>query len=799
MNATGTPPHDSATVRRVADAVRPFKDTGFLLRSLLALGALLTLLYYLVQRGGDLPAALVANRVLLFILWYINVILIVTVLFILARSLIWLLLERRSGVLGASFKMKLVASAVGLSLLPVLILFPFATRLVVDSIESWFQLPIVDVVAEAASTAEALSRQIEVSNLRSAGRVLDSLRTIDLDDLDQRPLLQTALQDQRTEQGVDYLAVYDGTDFLHAVADPQMITAHPTFRRRFTRFLDEAIRRGRAIHVGDYLDVEGRLILAARALPREVDAADAAVADGADVADDADADDAAVGPSRPPTTVVVAGTVLPPDLAQKSENLLAAYQTYQQLSVQKDELRASYLLLLFMVTMLVVLAFTSISLRLARRVTHPIQALVEGTRRVRTGNLEQRVEVEAVDAELGVLVDGFNRMISELQRSRDELVNVNRRVTAERLQLAAVLQNVAAGVLAIDAAGRIATCNDTAQAILAQRAEDLIGHTLRAAWADEERAKLAAAVLAAEPPAERLTETRVSALATGEMPAIRAALGQTNRAEVRLTVRGVWKTLDVKVSVLPPEAAIPGGRVVVLEDLTDLIHAQKMATWNEVARRIAHEIKNPLTPIKLTAERLLHRYRQQDPRLGNLLESGVETIVREVGTMKSMVDEFSRFARMPQPQPRAVDLIGLIEETVGLYRGLKAGVTVAAQIDPDAAQAWFDPDQLKSVLINLLDNALNAVESPGAITVSTRLATGADGDPAVLLSVADTGHGISPETRDKLFLPYFSTKGRGTGLGLAIVQRIVSDHGASIWVDDNQPRGAVFSIRLPRS
>ena len=306
--------------------------------------------------------------------------------------------------------------------------------------------------------------------------------------------------------------------------------------------------------------------------------------------------------------------------------------------MQQENLRDVYLQALLMVTLLVIFAFSSIGLRLARRVTEPIQALADGTRRISQGDLDHRVEV-AVDDELRILVDGFNSMTEELKRSRGLVDRQYRELQTSNKRLQAVLQNVAAGVIAISPDERILTCNGAALDILAQREEDVLGQELSEAWADGERAKLR----------ELLSEEFTWG-------------GQIHR-QMQMVIGGVWKTLEVKVTTLPDPEGRPGGRVMVLEDLTELIQAQKMATWNEVARRIAHEIKNPLTPIQLTAERLLRRHQVNDPRLGETLEQGVEVIVREVDSLKTMVDEFSRFARMPPPRPKDVDLGKLLGET----------------------------------------------------------------------------------------------------------------------------------------
>jgi len=728
------------------------RDNRVIVGALFALLVVLAAFYALVQRRLGVNVEALNDKMILFVLWYVNIILILALLFILVRNFFRLFIDYRNRILGSRFTTKLVASAVFLSLIPVLILYPFATRLLLESVEAWFNLPIEEVVELGRETALALDDEMQRTASRDAQLVLDQVIDLDLGDSRQHPQLRQRVATLRRELQLDYVAIYDDLAFIHATSDSRVLTNEPRFRGGPEDFLREAMTRSAAARTIDDLRVDGRLLLTARAAPRKP-----------------------ASPEDPVHyTVVMVGTVLPADQAEKSTQLLGAYQQYLQLEVQKKSLRATYLLILLMITLLVILAFTSISTRLARRVTVPIQALAAGTRLIKRGDLSHQVDVP-VDDELGELVDGFNSMTRELKRNRElversnrELVDANRLVSEERMLLGAVLQNVAAGVLSVDASGRILTCNGAALEILVQRGEAVIGRPLAEAWSDPARSKLL----------DRLERAQ---------PSGTAAIDQ-----VRLTLGGVWKTLDVKVTTLPDSSGKPGGRVIVLEDLTALIQAQNMATWNEVARRIAHEIKNPLTPIRLTAERFLRKHRQGDPGLGAVLEEGVEVIVREVGTLKNMVDEFSRYARMPRPQPRAVDLTQLVEETLGLYTGLKPGIEIRGAIDPQARRVLFDPDQLKSVLINLLDNAFEATEPPGSVTVSS---TRDDG--TVLLSIADTGRGIAHESKDKLFLPYFSTKGRGTGLGLAIVHRIISDHHAIIRVEDNQPNGTVFLLELP--
>ncbi|HZI64626.1 MAG TPA: ATP-binding protein [Thermoanaerobaculia bacterium] len=721
--------------------IRHRKDGRLIVAALVLLLALFTAGFVFLLRGRDLPASLVTNRVLLLVLWYIDAVLILTILFVLLRNVLKLLIERRNRILGSKLKTKLILTYVGLALVPGLLLFVYASGALERSIDRWFAAPVRQVLEQGHAVAEAMDRRIEEAGLRGAARVAREMAARDLADLGARPRLQRRLAELREELGADLVAVYSGGELVHAVVDPQAgLSNLPEAGRGFLR---DVTQRGQGVRRPQ--EWQGRLILAA----------------------------AAAGTGENPPVAVV-GTLVDPELAAQSAQLLQAYQTFRQFEVQKGQLKLGHLLTFLMVTLLILLAASWTGLYLARRVTVPIQALADGTRRISEGDLAHRVDV-AADDELGVLVGSFNRMTAELERGRalrersnSELREANQRLAEERALIAAVLENVAAGVISLDSEGRIFTCNGAALAMLRQREEEVLGRLAAEAWGDPERARLLA--LLAEPP----------------------AAGRSRR-ELRLVLGGSWKTFEVKITGMRDAAGAEAGRVVVLEDLTELIQAQQLAAWSEAARRVAHEIKNPLTPIRLAAERLLRKHAEGDPQLGAALEEGVEIIVREVETMKRMVDEFSRFARMPRPQPGEVDMERLLDETLHLYRDLKPGVEVAGEVAPAARQARLDGEQIKSALINLLDNAVEATGAPGRVEVRV-----AARDGHLEIQIADTGPGIPPEAKSKLFLPYFSTKGRGTGLGLAIVHRIVTDHHGTIRVDDNRPRGTVFTIALPQ-
>jgi len=716
------------------------KDNRWIAGGLGLVLIVLLLLFYLVQRTRDLPPELMTNRVLLFAVWSINLVLILAISFVLIRNLFKLAVERRHRVLGSKFRTKLVLTYIALSLVPVILLFIYGTRLLQGWVDRWFDEPAIEqLLDQGFAVAQELNKQTHEARLRDARNVLIELDGFSLTSSRRRRELDALLTRELERRGLDALAVYNGTDFVHAVVDSQTMSGDLPEPGR--EFLVSVLRDGSSAIFQTEANGSRRLAVGAVTSSGPVDWV------------------------RP---LVIAVTLMDPDLARQSEAVIQAHQGFDQLVFQKDEISASFFLSFLMITLFLLLGVTWVGLYLARRVTEPIEALAEATRRVSSGELDYRVDVEAGD-ELGALVDSFNNMTLALETSTQDLTTANRQLAEERAVINTVLQSTATGVIAVDDSGTVLAFNGAGRKILRQGNAEFRDQPIRQVWADSERGKLAALFEEAAARDGRLVRN------------------------VRLMLGGDWCTMEAKVSALRQPEGEVRGHVMVIEDLTELIHAQQRAAWNDAARRIAHEIKNPLTPIKLAAERLLRRHRTGDPELGNSLEDAVDIIVREVGEMQSMVDEFSRFARMRRPQPTEVDLPRIVEETLNLYDGLKEGVTIESEVQPDVSSAWLDGEQVKRVLINLIDNAVEATEPPGGVKVLVQRNNG-----ALRIQVADTGRGIPPEAREKLFLPHFSTKGRGTGLGLSIVRRIIAEHHGTIRVSDNQPAGTVFTVEIPQ-
>jgi two-component system, NtrC family, nitrogen regulation sensor histidine kinase NtrY len=413
---------------------------------------------------------------------------------------------------------------------------------------------------------------------------------------------------------------------------------------------------------------------------------------------------------------------------------------------------------------------------LAKRITRPVLMLSAAAREIGAGRLDQRVEPQSND-EFGSLVEAFNAMASELatsQRKVDRgtiaLERKNLEVEGRRRYIETILERITTGVVSVDAAGAIATINNAASRLLSL-GRQTVGQPARAVF---DRADLQPlGVLVAD-----------------------AARGKAEPAahEIALAREGQELHLAAVATPLIGDSGVSDGVVLVFDDVTPLIRAQKVAAWREVARRLAHEIKNPLTPIQLSAERLRRHFAGAAPQSRALVDECTQTIVGEVESLKGLVDEFSQFARMPSPRTVPTDLAQLITDTVALYNGIFTDVSIDQRFAPGLPLVRLDPEQIRRVIINLVDNAIEAMERRGKIVVETQLDAA---NNLVRVVVADNGPGIPAAERDKLFLPYYSTKRRGSGLGLAIVRRIIAEHGGSIDVGDNTPRGTRFTIEVP--
>lgn len=651
---------------------------------------------------------------------------------ILLRTLLRLWAERRSGQMGSRFKANMVMGAMAVSLLPLLFMFFFSYALVNRTLNAWFPLPL------EIANQQSLSLIEEFTN-RGYARMSQEAKAA--------CALLNGPEAQSPAAALAKAAPEADALWMLSASGEVLKSAPASFASRAAA---------------------GRLKMV-DTLPGGTEVWDSA--NGALVAGGAPC-----GAGR----LIVARTV-PGDFLRRYTEIQKQTRIYEQ---QHQHLRAykrEILLTLSLITLLLIFATTWAALFLSKQVTVPIQALAEATREISAGNFDYRIQVRAQD-ELGMLVRSFNRMTEQLGEGRRQINEFTRNLEQaieEREQrrkfMEAILENVPTGVVSLDSAGIISRVNPAVPAILGDHART--ARSLPALLGDE------------------------AARTVLHLMRRSLRMGAASR-EIEIATGGRLVRAAVTVSSLGPRRSNPGF-VVVIDDLTDLLRAQKAAAWQEVAQRIAHEIKNPLTPIQLSAQRLQRFLQRTGDRAGSsqaeferLASECASLIEREVRTLESLVNEFSQFARFPAARLAPADVNSIVSGAVDLFRGRLDGVTLRTEFGARLPLVKADPELLRRVIVNLVDNAAEAMEGSAVRLLRVATRTESDGD-AVEIEISDSGHGISPEDKERLFLPHFSTKDRGTGLGLAIASRIVAEHNGTIRAEDNAPIGTRFIIRFP--
>jgi two-component system nitrogen regulation sensor histidine kinase NtrY len=739
---------------------RPFRDNPrlILLGILILIGALVAMVT-LADRAPEMNPNFL-TEVVLYALSAADLTMLVALGFVLARNVIKLAVERRRGLPFSRFRAKLVGALLGLTIIPAMLVLLVGSELIRSSTEKWVSQPVDAVLGSATQIAVEYYREREEIVVRHAASLAQSVPANAVrsgDSTTIRKLIEAEVLHGRIRR-VEVYALVPGGDPVPLVAAQSPSLPRADVRASTDR-LAARVASGASGIVHEPLADGGELVQA-----------------GALVTDPA---------TRQPLGVVIASDHLTGELATESRRIISAYENYTRLRVLSRPLQGMYLSLFLMMTLMILVSATWMGLYLAKRITRPVHMLAEGAREIGAGHLDHRIEPETRD-EFGSLIEAFNSMAGELatsqrklERSRVDLERKNLQLDERRRYIETVLERIATGVVSIGADGRVETINgaalrllDVDRAVIGTRAEDIF-----------ERDDL-------KPLGLVLRQAR-------------SGVGQAGQ-EVTLVREGRELHLAAAATPFQKEDGSYEGAVLVFDDVTPLIRTQRVAAWRDVARRLAHEIKNPLTPIQLCAERMRRHFGTAPAPARELVEECTTTIVGEVESLKGLVDEFAQFARMPAPKAIPVDLNRMLTETLALYNGLFRTILIEKRFEGALPAVCIDVEQMRRVVINLVDNAVEALggstagERPGGAVPTIVVETVHDqpNDVARIL-VSDNGPGISAADRDKLFMPYYSTKRRGSGLGLAIVRRIVVEHGGSIEALDNVPAGTQFVIELP--
>ena len=690
-----------------------------------------------------------SNSIMTLAVININILLVLTFLFLIFRNLFKLLLERHQGVPGAHLRSKLVGAFVALSLIPTMLLFFASAGFIRNSIDNWFNQQIESAMDESLEVAKTYYRNSEATALYYADQLANRIKQDKLLNEENLMQLKELIKLKQEEYNLGIVEVFSAThEELVRVANPKL----PIIE--ITSATSDPVKEGLQGDKFSEITPVGKADLIRGIVP---------------IHSNWDPDDV-VG-------VVVVNHYVPYSLVQKMKEISSSVDQYKATKLIKTQIQQSYVIVLLLIALIIIFLAIWFGFQLARGITVPIQDLANATSRVAAGDLEIQLTSPAND-EIGTLVNAFNKMTTDLREGRNlhEATNRNlQRTNAEleqrRSYMAIILANVTAGIVSVDRNGRLTTANKSAEKLLHFQASSVIGKDFREVVPASYLPRLKELF-------KELFESRQSSI----------------RQQLTLPFGNDSISLMVNLTTLKDEQGEFMGTVVVFDDMTGLVKAQRMAAWREVARRIAHEIKNPLTPVQLSAQRLRRRYLARFDENDKVFDECTQMIITQVEELKNLVNEFSNFARLPATNPAACNLNELINETLVLYRqGHKAIIFNFTQ-DDSLPQVNLDREQIKRVMINLLENALAASQNKGVIEIETLYNQELQ---IITLSVADQGTGISAADKERLFEPYFSTKKSGTGLGLTIVSTIISDHNGYIRVRDNQPHGAKFIIELP--
>ncbi|MCF6179751.1 MAG: ATP-binding protein [Geopsychrobacter sp.] len=692
-----------------------------------------------------------SNSIVALSLINLNILLVLLFLFLIFRNIFKLFLERRQGVPGAKLRSKLVGAFIALSLIPTMLLFFASAGFISTSIDNWFNRQVESALDESLDVALTYYRNSEATALYYADQLAKRIKKNKLLNEENLPQLRNMIKEKQEEYNLGIVEVFSATqEELVRVVNPKL----PIIE--ITTATSDPVKEGLQGSKFSEITPVGKADLIRGIVPIHSNW------DPADI----------VG-------VVVVNHYVPYSLINKMKEISSSVEQYKSTKLVKTQIQQSYVIVLLLIALIIIFLATWFGFHLARGITVPIQDLAEATTRVAAGDLDIHLETRSTD-EISTLVTAFNKMTSDLREGRSLIEEANRDLQRSNIELeqrrnymAIILANVTAGIISVDRFGRLTTVNKSAEKLLRFNAGQVIGKDFR------------------------------EVVPTSYLPTIKGLLKElfqsekdSIRQQLSLPFGNDTITLLVNLTTLKDEQGAFMGTVVVFDDLTGLVKAQRMAAWREVARRIAHEIKNPLTPVQLSAQRLRRRYLKKFSGDDHVFDECTQMIITQVDELKNLVNEFSNFARMPATNPAPCNLNELIEETLVLYQEGHKEILFTFNKAPEMPSANLDREQLKRVMINLLENAVAASENKGQIKIETTYNKELQ---IITLSIADQGCGISPEDKERLFEPYFSTKKTGTGLGLAIVSTIISDHDGYIRARNNHPQGAKFTIELPVS
>ena len=678
--------------------------------------------------------------------------LLLLLLLLLLRNILKVYAGQGSSGLGARLRSRMVLGAVLIALTPAVFMFLFSYQLMNRSLDRWFS-PNTSELREDSTRVVVELAQYVTANARVEAESIAASGAPDR----QLAALQAELAAHRITLAGGFAVVYG--------KNQQVLASFQAPAESSPASLHSGLDEGEQ---GADLPLHGPLTASLLAAAQQPDQPVMQIA----------GQEYALGLSVTASgKVVVVALPMPQGLGQTVMRIRSGSATYRALFRARNRIRTTFFLMLLLITVFVFFSSVWVALFLSKQITRPVEALAVAMAEIATGKYAHRVELAAT-GEMGELVRAFNHMAADLDASRQlaesssaQLTAANMAIEERRRELETIVETIPSGVVTLDGAGTVLQSNRAFAALLGQgEKSSLSGEKIESLFPAESAADLAGVIRRGQ---------RMGAAST----------------EIELHARGRIIHLAITSARFELTRGRPG-TVLVVEDTTELLRAQRQLAWKEVAQRVAHEIKNPLTPIALSAERIARHLDRGHPDSPAVIRKCSEVILGCVGTLRTLVDQFSSLAQFPAPQPRACDMNKVAEEALALFAGRLDGITVERNLTPGLPPVLADPEAIRRALANLIDNAAEAMQGSLLRVLGLRSSLSED-SAAVEIEVSDTGHGLTDEIRERLFLPFYSTKQRGTGLGLSIAAKIVQEHGGSLRAESNSPKGARFLLRLP--
>ena len=722
---------------------RARRNIAWLIVSLIVLTVLEV--YFLKQQKAS-----IADNINILLLFNVIIILLVLLIVMITRNLVKLYNERKSRSVGAKFQTKLILAFLILALVPATLLFLVASKLFSYSVGNWFSIQVERSLQQSMEVAREYYGHMEQKSQLHARNLEKLITQNQLYLQDKRDILQRLVETKTEEYELGGVIVYDQQGQVVVSYANQSMPQNYT-NLDYADLIRDSMESESAAEMRSH--TKGNYLVVVLPLKQIVE-------------------------GKPSIWgYILTLSKIPKSTIIKIEGIRDTYQDYKKQSFLKTPVTANYYITFLLITLLILFSAIWLGFYMARGITVPIQQLAEGTRRVAEGDLNVKVDLSTGD-EIGLLVDSFNTMTDQLRTNRRTLEEAHENLKITNIELdrrryytETILENIGAGVISLDKKGRITTLNTAAKRLLEAEDKEIIGFNYKDAFDPSFHEPIRNMI-------KKMNEDRK----------------ENHEEQVELTVGETNLTLLANIKFMRDYRKKYLGLLLVFEDITQLIQAQKIAAWQEVAQGIAHEIKNPLTPIQLNAQRLRKKYYEDKESFAKVFDESIRIITQEVEGMKDLLNQFLRFSRMPTPHPKLYSVHTIIDDVSSLYANHEKGVIIIKNLDPQVNLLYIDPEQIRRVFINLFDNALDALDPDGLIEITTYW------DPEnrrVKIDFSDNGKGIHPPDRDKLFLPHFTTKKRGTGLGLAIVTRIINDHKGIIQVRSNEPKGTIFTLEFP--